>query len=104
MRVEIKDTDKGPTLSIDFDAKAVYIGSQKVWLSAADYRLIDVLGSCAGTMVSKEYIAMCLYGTIKPTTFDNLRTLVCRLRKRLSLASGGRNYVVDVERAGYMLA
>ncbi|HUD02877.1 MAG TPA: winged helix-turn-helix domain-containing protein [Candidatus Paceibacterota bacterium] len=104
MRVEIKDDEGNRTLSIDFDAKAVYIGSRKVWLSAADYRLINVLGLCAGTMVSKKFVAMFLYHTLEPAAFTNVRSAACRLRKKLSDASGGRNYIVDVERAGYMLA
>ena len=102
MRVEIKDDDPRHMLCIDLDAKTVRVGGRAVWLFPSEYRLLDVLSWCAGTMVSKEYVTMCLYGTLEPHAFNNVRTSASRLRKKLS-ASGGRNHIVGT-RAGYMLA
>ena len=104
MRVEIQSDNTLHTLRIDPCNGSVYVDDVAVKLSSKEYLLFQVLGACAGTMVTKEYIAMCLFGTLKPSAFINLRTLVCRVRKKFSQASGGRNYIVDVSRAGYMLA
>jgi two-component system cell cycle response regulator CtrA len=103
MRVEIKDDDPRHTLSIDLDAKTVRIDDKTVRLCRLEYRLLDVLGWCAGTVVSREFIAMCLYGTLDDTTLNNVKTTAGRLRRDLS-AAGGRNYIKCIRDAGYMLA
>jgi two-component system cell cycle response regulator CtrA len=104
MRVEIKDDDPRHILSIDLDAGEVCIDGVAVHLSPREYLLLDMLGWCAGTIVSSEFIAMCLYGTLEPSAFVSIKSAACRLRKTLSFVSGGRNYVFGFKNAGYMLA
>lgn len=104
MRVEIKDDDSRHTLSIDLESREVCVNGVAVSLHVSEYCLLDMLAWCAGTVVSNELIAMNLYGTLKPSAFVSLRAVASRLRKTLSIVSGGRNYIVGLRNAGYMLA
>jgi two-component system cell cycle response regulator CtrA len=104
MRVEIKDGDVMHTLSVNPGTWEVFVDDALVKLSFREHLLFTMLGSCAGTIVSKEFIARCIYKTRTRRALGCLKVLACRLRKKLSAASGGRNYVVDVRCAGYKLA
>lgn len=102
MRVEIKDGNTIHTLSINPHSGAVCVDGVLVKLSSKEYLLLDVLGSCEGSVVSSEFICMCLYHTLNPPAC--LKAVAYRLRKKLSNASGCRNYVFGFRNAGYMLA
>ena len=104
MRVEIKDDNIMHTLSTHPERWEIFVDDVLIKLTFKEYFLFKILGSSVGTMVSKEYITMSLYGALKPAMFDNLRVVACRLRQKISAASGGRIYVLNAKNAGYMLA
>ena len=56
-----------------------------------------------GSVLTKEMFLNHLYGGIDEPELKIIDVFVCKLRKKLYEASGGRNYIETVWGRGYML-
>ncbi len=90
-------------LTVNFDTQSVEIGGNRVYVTPKEYRILELLCQRQGVVLSKEIFLDHLYaGRDEPET-KIIDVFVCKLRKKLTEASGGKNYIETVWGRGYML-
>ena len=90
-------------LTVNFDTQMVEIGGKRVYVTPKEYHVLELLCQRQGVVLSKEAFLDHLYaGRDEPET-KIIDVFVCKLRKKLSVASGGTNYIETVWGRGYRL-
>jgi two-component system, cell cycle response regulator CtrA len=90
-------------LLVHLDTKSVEVNGQPVYLTAKEYQMLELLSLRKGTTLMKEMFLNHLYGGTNEPEQKIIDVFICKLRKKLSNASGGRDYIETVWGRGYML-
>jgi two-component system cell cycle response regulator CtrA len=90
-------------LCIDLDTKAVEINGARVHLTDKEYQTLELLALRKGTTLNKEMFLSHLYGGMDEPEMKIIDVFVCKLRKKLANASGGKNYIETVWGRGYVI-
>jgi two-component system cell cycle response regulator CtrA len=90
-------------LSVNLDARTVEVDSRPVHLTGKEYGILELLSLRKGTTLTKEMFLNHLYGGMDEPELKIIDVFVCKLRKKLSMASGGENYIETVWGRGYVL-
>ncbi len=90
-------------LEVNLDTKTVSVGGQRVHLTGKEYQMLELLSLRKGTTLTKEMFLNYLYGGIDEPELKIIDVFICKLRKKLKQASGGRDYIETVWGRGYML-
>jgi len=90
-------------LCVNLDTKTVAIGGARVHLTSKEYQMLELLSLRKGTAQSKEMFLNHLYGGMDEPTSKIIDVFVCKLRKKLANASGGKDYIETVWGRGYVL-
>jgi two-component system cell cycle response regulator CtrA len=90
-------------LVINIDTKTVEVQGQRVYLTSKEHQMLELLGLRQGKTVSKEQFLNHLYGGIEEPEQKIIDVFMCKLRKKLSRASGGKDYIETVWGRGYVL-
>jgi len=89
-------------LTINLDTRTVESNGAPIHLTGKEYGILELLSLRKGTTLTKEMFLNHLYGGIG----DRERIIgvfVCKLRKKLSAACEGENYIETVWGRGYVL-
>ena len=90
-------------LTVNIDTQSVEIDGNRVYVTPKEYSILELLSQRQGVVLSKEVFLDHLYaGRDEPET-KIIDVFVCKLRKKLNQASGGKNYIETVWGRGYML-
>jgi two-component system, cell cycle response regulator CtrA len=90
-------------LSVNLDAKTVDVDSARVHLTGKEYAMLELLSLRKGTTLTKEMFLNHLYGGMDEPELKIIDVFICKLRKKLSLACEGENYIETVWGRGYVL-
>jgi two-component system cell cycle response regulator CtrA len=90
-------------LKIDLDGKSVLVAGHLVHLTGKEYGILELLALRKGTTLTKEMFLNHLYGGMDEPELKIIDVFVCKLRKKLSSASGGNNFIETVWGRGYVL-
>ena len=90
-------------LTVNLDTKTVEVASQRVHLTGKEYQMLELLSLRKGTTLTKEMFLNHLYGGIDEPELKIIDVFICKLRKKLSMATGGKNYIETVWGRGYVL-
>jgi two-component system cell cycle response regulator CtrA len=90
-------------LLINLDAKTVEIDGASVHLTGKEYAILELMSLRKGTTLTKEMFLNHLYGGMDEPELKIIDVFICKLRKKLSLACGGDNYIETVWGRGYVL-
>ena len=90
-------------LIVNLDAKTVEIDQARVNLTGKEYQILELLSLRRGTTLTKEMFLNHLYGGMDEPELKIIDVFICKLRKKLSLACGGDNYIETVWGRGYVL-
>ena len=90
-------------LSVNLDTRSVEIDDQPVHLTSKEYAILELLSLRKGTTLTKEMFLNHLYGGMDEPEIKIIDVFVCKLRKKLSTATGGENYIETVWGRGYEL-
>jgi len=90
-------------LVINLDNKSVAVDGERVYLTGKEYQMLELLALRKGTTLSKEVFLNNLYGGMEEPEPKIIDVFICKLRKKLANASGGRDYIETVWGRGYML-
>ena len=90
-------------LAINLDARTVEIENKPLHLTSKEYGILELLSLRKGTTLTKEVFLNHLYGGIDEPELKIIDVFVCKLRKKLSQATGGDNYIETVWGRGYVL-
>ncbi len=90
-------------LSVNLDSQSVLAGGKRVHVTNNEYRILELLSQRKGKVLSKEMFLNHLYGGIDEPEQKIIDVFVCKLRKKLTAATGGEIYIETVWGRGYML-
>ncbi len=90
-------------VSINLDTRTVDVSGKQVHLTNKEYAILELLAMRKGTVLTKEMFLNHLYSSMDEPEIKIIDVFVCKLRKKLSEASGGVNYIETVWGRGYML-
>jgi two-component system cell cycle response regulator CtrA len=90
-------------LYVYLDRKTVEINSVRVHLTGKEYQMLELLALRKGTTLTKEMFLSQLYGGMDEPEIKIIDVFVCKLRKKLANASGGKQYIETVWGRGYVM-
>ena len=90
-------------ISVNLDAKTVDVEGKPVHLTGKEYLMLELLSLRKGTTLTKEMFLNHLYGGMDEPELKIIDVFICKLRKKLSQATGGENHIETVWGRGYVL-
>jgi two-component system cell cycle response regulator CtrA len=90
-------------LAVNLDAKTVDIDGSRVHLTGKEYAMLELLALRRDSTITKEMFLNHLYGGMDEPEMKIIDVFICKLRKKLTLASHGVNYIETVWGRGYVL-
>ncbi|MCW9045045.1 MAG: response regulator transcription factor [Alphaproteobacteria bacterium] len=90
-------------LAVNLDTHTVEVNSKPLHLTTKEYGILELLSLRKGTTLTKEVFLNHLYGGMDEPELKIIDVFVCKLRKKLSNATGGENYIETVWGRGYVL-
>ena len=90
-------------VAVNLDAKTVDVDGARVHLTGKEYEMLELLALRKGSTITKEMFLNHLYGGMDEPEIKIIDVFVCKLRKKLSNASGADNYIETVWGRGYVL-
>ena len=90
-------------LSVNLDARSVDVNGQSIHLTGKEYGILELLSLRKGTTLTKEMFLNHLYGGMDEPELKIIDVFICKLRKKLSQATGGESYIETVWGRGYVL-
>ncbi len=88
---------------VNLDTKTVSVGGAAVHLTGKEYQMLELLSLRKGTTLTKEMFLNHLYGGMDEPELKIIDVFICKLRKKLSIATDGDNYIETVWGRGYVL-
>jgi two-component system, OmpR family, KDP operon response regulator KdpE len=103
-----KSIDKQPVvrtgpLTVDLVSRAVTLDGRHVTLTRKEYRLLYLLASHLGLVMTHNHIINEIWGNSSPDNVQYLRTLVRRLRQKLEADPGQPKLLISESGVGYRL-
>ena len=89
--------------TVNLDAKTVEVDGHRVHLTGKEYQMLELLSLRKGTTLTKEMFLNHLYGGMDEPELKIIDVFICKLRKKLATAAGGKHYIETVWGRGYVL-
>jgi len=90
-------------LTVNLDTRTVEVEGQRLHLTGKEYAMLELLSLRKGTTLTKEMFLNHLYGGMDEPELKIIDVFICKLRKKLSNATGGEHYIETVWGRGYVL-
>jgi two-component system cell cycle response regulator CtrA len=90
-------------LSVSLDSKLVEVNGSRVYLTSKEYQMLELLVIRRGSTLTKEMFLSHLYGGMDEPEVKIIDVFICKLRKKLANASGGKDYIETVWGRGYVM-
>src|ERR1700736_6652939 len=90
-------------LCVNLDSKTVEVSGARVPVTGQEYQMLELLALRKGTTLTKETFLSHLYGGMDEPEMKIVDVFVCKLRKKLANASGGKDYIETVWGRGYVM-
>jgi two-component system, cell cycle response regulator CtrA len=90
-------------LTVNLESHTVDIEGKPLHLTGKEYGILELLSLRKGTTLTKEMFLNHLYGGMDEPEPKIIDVFVCKLRKKLTTAAKGDNYIETVWGRGYVL-
>ena len=90
-------------LAVRLGAKRAEIAGIPVQLTGKEYAVLELMAIRPGSAITKEMFLNAIYGGMDEPDLKIIDVFVCKLRKKLADASGGKNYIETIWGRGYVL-
>jgi len=90
-------------LTLNLDTRTTEVNNQPLHLTGKEYGILELLSLRKGTTLTKEMFLNHLYGGIDEPELKIIDVFICKLRKKLTAACDGENYIHTVWGRGYVL-
>src|SRR5260370_28854127 len=90
-------------LVVNLDSRVVSVNHQPVHLTGKEYGILELLNMRKGTTLTKEMFLNHLYAGMDEPEVKIIDVFVCKLRKKLSQATGCNHYIDTVRGRGHVL-
>ena len=94
---------KTGNIAVNLDARTVEVAGKSVHLTGKEYGILELLSLRKGTTLTKEMFLNHLYGGMDEPELKIIDVFICKLRKKLTTATGGDHYIETVWGRGYVL-
>ena len=94
---------KTGSVEVDIDAKTVSAHGASISLTVKEYQVFELLSLRKGATITKDMFLDHLYGGMDEPEPKIIDVLVCKLRKKLSIATNGEQLIDTVWGQGYVL-
>ena len=98
-----KSIIKTGKISVNLDDHTVEVDGKPIHLTGKEFGILELLSLRKGTTLTKEMFLNHLYGGMDEPELKIIDVFVCKLRKKLSMACNGENYIETVWGRGYVL-
>jgi two-component system, cell cycle response regulator CtrA len=90
-------------LIVNVDTKKVEVSGVPVYLTAKEYKMLELLALRKDTTITKETFLNYLYDGVNDPEAKIIDVFMCKVRKKLATASGGIEFIETVWGRGYAL-
>jgi two-component system cell cycle response regulator CtrA len=90
-------------LTVNLEARVAEVDGQPLHLTGKEYGILELLALRKGTTLTKEQFLNHLYGGMDEPELKIIDVFICKLRKKLTTATAGENYIETVWGRGYVL-
>ena len=90
-------------VEVNLDTQTVSVKGKTLHLTGKEYGIMELLSLRKGSTLNKDQFLNHLYGGIDEPELKIIDVFICKLRKKLEQASGGKNYIETVWGRGYVL-
>ena len=90
-------------LVVNLDTRVISVDDRPIHLTGKEYGILELLSLHKGTTMTKEMFLNHLYGGIDEPELKIIDVFVCKLRKKLAQATGGKHYIETIWGRGHML-
>lgn len=90
-------------VTVNLDSRTVDVCDRPLHLTGKEYGIIELLSLRKGSTLTKEMFLNHLYGGMDEPEVKIIDVFICKLRKKLSDAASGDNYIETVWGRGYVL-
>ncbi|MDA7454857.1 response regulator transcription factor [Planktomarina temperata] len=90
-------------IEVNLAGKTVEVRGNTVHLTGKEYQMLELLSLRKGTTLTKEMFLNHLYGGMDEPELKIIDVFICKLRKKLSEATGRENHIETVWGRGYVL-
>ena len=91
------------SINVNLDTRTVDVDGEPVHLTGKEYSILELLSLRKGTTLTKEMFLNHLYGGIDEPELKIIDVFVCKLRRKLTNATGGSHFIETVWGRGYVL-
>src|SRR3984893_2825767 len=88
---------------VNLDTRVVSVDGKRVHLTGKEYGILELLSLRKGSTVTKEMFLNHLYAGMDEPEIKIIDVFVCKLRKKLAQATGGKHYIETVWGRGHVL-
>jgi two-component system cell cycle response regulator CtrA len=90
-------------IEVNLDGKTVEVRGNAMHLTGKEYQMLELLSLRKGTTLTKEMFLNQVYGGMDEPKLKIIDVFICKLRKKLSEATGRENHIETVWGRGYVL-
>lgn len=90
-------------LKINLDSRTVEVDGRPIHLTGKEFAIMELLALRKGATLTKEMFLNHLYGGMDEPEAKIIDVFVCKLRKKISNAANGQNFIETVWGRGYVL-
>jgi two-component system, cell cycle response regulator CtrA len=90
-------------LTVNLDTRSVEVEGRRLHVTGKEYAILELLSLRKGTTLTKEMFLDHLYGGIDEPELKIIDVFICKLRKKITIATGGPHYIETVWGRGYVL-
>lgn len=90
-------------LAIDLTKRSVEVNGRPLHLTGKEYSILELLSLRKGTTITKEMFLNHIYGGMDEPEAKIIDVFICKLRKKISDATGGENYIDTLWGRGYVM-
>ena len=83
-------------IDVNLDTKTVEVDGDTVYLTGKEYQMLELLSLRKGTTLTKEMFLNHLYGGMDEPELKIIDVFICKLRKKLTEATGEDNHIQTV--------
>ena len=89
--------------SLNLDMKWLIFDGVRIHLTGKEYAIVELLYLRKGTTLTKDMLLSHLYGGIDEPELKIIDVFICKIRKKMTLISGGKHVIGTVWGRGYVL-
>jgi two-component system cell cycle response regulator CtrA len=90
-------------ITVHLNSKSVYVNGEHLYLTSKEYQILELLSLRKNSTLTKEMFLNHLYGAMDEPEAKIIDVFICKLRKKLAVATGGKHNIETVWGRGYIL-